>query len=283
MPDLYQEVLKHVDGIVERGDYASGLCPYHDDAKQSLLIYKDGFYCLACGARGKLRKLLDKVQGVVPSTPPQQQTRSILNLPKGLDELEELCDNAHEMLESYREPLAWYLKKRAVAGRISAQNLGYFNSWYSIPVYDKDSSFMGAVFRAGPDVQQATDMRYYIPRSQPPLLYVPNWSRVLRASYLVVVFGMLDALSLEELEIPACTPTHGMLSLKPEMLQDFRVPILVLPDKGEEETGARLASKLGWRGRQVSVTWMDKCKDVNDVLMSGNAQWIRDVIQKEMK
>ncbi len=186
------------------------MSPYHD-AKQSLLIYKDGFYCLACGARGKLRKLLDKVQGVVPSTPPQQQTRSILNLPKGLDELEELCDNAHEMLESYREPLAWYLKKRAVAGRISAQNLGYFNSWYSIPVYDKDSSFMGAVFRAGPDVQQATDMRYYIPRSQPPLLYVPNWSRVCGRLFGGGVWHVGCAVA-GGLEIPACTPTHGCYS-----------------------------------------------------------------------
>lgn len=280
---IYQEVLKHLDGVVERSDYASALCPYHDDSKQSLMVYKDGFYCLACGMRGTLRKLLKEVGGRVAEIAPQQQTRSILSLPKELDELEELCDNAHEMLESYREPLAWYLKQRKVDGRISAQNLGYYNRWYSIPVYDRDGGFMGAVFRASPDVQQATNMRYYIPTSQPSLLYVPNWRRTLQASYVVVVFGILDALSLEELEIPACTPTHGMLSLKPEMLSDFRVPILVLPDKGEEETGARLVSKLGWRGKQPLLEYPEGCKDMNDVLMSGNRQWIYDIIKKEIK
>ena len=275
---VYQEVLKHLDGVVERSEYASALCVYHNDTHASLMVYKDGFYCLSCGARGSLQKLLNKVRGNVPTRAPQQQTHSILSLPKELDELEELCDNAHEMLESYHEPLAWYLKQRKVDGRITAQNLGYYNRWYSIPVYDRDGGFMGAVFRASPDVQQATNMRYYIPTSQPSLLYVPNWRRTLQASYVVVVFGILDALSLEELEIPACTPTHGMLSLKPEMLSDFRVPILVLPDKGEEETGARLVSKLGWRGRLLFTTYPDNCKDTNDCLMSGNRQWIYDKI-----
>lgn len=280
---MYQEVLKHLEAVTERGDYSSALCPFHDDAKASLLIYPDGYFCMACGARGSLTKLLKKVRGYVPETAPTYQTRSILDLPEDKYELEQLIDSANSMLESYRQPLAWYLKQRRVDGRITAQNLGYYAGWYSIPIYDLTCGFMGAVFRASPPVQQATGLRYYLPHGQKPSIYVPNWERTLETEYQVVVFGIFDALALEELGIPVCTPTHGMNSIQPHMLAGFRKRILVLPDKGEEEVGMKLVSGLGWRGQQVRVTYPDNCKDPADCLEHGQDEWLCDIIDEGMR
>ena len=39
----------------------------------------------------------------------------------------------------------------------------------------------------------------------------------------------------------------------------------LIPDKGEEEDGHKLAAKLGWRGRVAKCHWPDDEKDINGV------------------
>lgn len=38
--------------------YDADVCIYHDDQKPSMLIFADGYYCMACGARGDVFRLL---------------------------------------------------------------------------------------------------------------------------------------------------------------------------------------------------------------------------------
>lgn len=47
--------------------YTTALCPFHDDRQPSLALYRDKgnphFYCFACGARGGILDLVDKLRG----------------------------------------------------------------------------------------------------------------------------------------------------------------------------------------------------------------------------
>ena len=62
--------------------------------------------------------------------------------------------------------------------------------------------------------------------------------------------------------------------LNPAALQDFRKRIIVVPDRGEERDGKRLASQLGWRGRTLIPDYPLGCKDSHDLFMHGQLQGI---------
>jgi len=69
--------------------------------------------------------------------------------------------------------------------------------------------------------------------------------------------------------IPAVTGSSGKNSLRADMLDGYRKPILVLPDKGEEQTAEKLIAELGWRGSLLKYEYPPECKDPNDLLVKG--------------
>jgi hypothetical protein len=197
-----------------------------------------------------------------------------------LYELEAVCAEAHSFLLSYPDPLQDYLRRRGVANRIIPQQLGYQDGWYSIPCYDPNRKLEGVVMRASPHVQETTGARFNIPKGQPALLYVPDWKQSLLADYFCVVFGMFDALALCELGIPVGTSTSGKDSTNANMLEWCRKPIIIIPDKGEEQTAIKLVTKLGWRGKVLFLGYPDELKDPADYVEHGRGQELLRMIEE---
>ena len=50
-----------------------------------------------------------------------------------------------------------------------------------------------------------------------------------------------------------------------KLLDDFRKPIYIIPDLGEENKAIELQVGLGWRGMTLQVPWPEDSKDLNDV------------------
>jgi DNA primase len=282
MPIEYQDVIEKLSGVCEYADYSAAICPSHPDTKPSLLVFKDGhFRCLACGFHGTYHKLLEKLEGWV-APPIIEYRKDYYKLPTDMDELEILVDDANRFLLSHLDPLGNYLTRRKISGRIKPQNLGYWNGWYTIPIYSERKQFLGVVLRAGTHIQNETGARFHIPHGQPALLYVPDWKLVNESEYLVVVFGMVDALALCDIGVPACTSTSGKDSTKAEMFDKFRKKIIILPDKDEEHTALRLVSGLGWRGSVSQIPYPSDCKDPADLIQNGYEEIIFG-ITKESK
>lgn len=248
--------------------YVSGLCPYHEDTSPSLLVFADGWFrCLACEEVGEWERLHRKLQGwEVSSYSPSATEWRGPRLP--LDDLEGFAWEAHEHLVDFPS-LGWYLKLRGVESMIDSCVLGWNAGWYVFPAFGERRQFMGLLLRAGQHIQQATGKRYIIPKGQQPSMYVPNWKKFREAPAVAVVYGVMDALALNEMGFPVATVMGGKLSFKAEWLEDVRKPIYIIPDKDEEHAAMRLASRLGWRGKVIRLNYPAGLKDPADFLQHG--------------
>jgi hypothetical protein len=199
-----------------------------------------------------------------------------------LDALQKIAEEAHKALVDDWGQFTGYLKRRGLVDRIVPQMLGWYQGWVTIPIFDdfqlqfgRGGNLCGLVLRATDAQQAATHKRYMIPLGSRPMLYVPDYRLLSSGQGIVVVYGMLDALSLCEMRIPVVTTTSGKDSFLAEWLDTYRKPIVVLPDKGEEETGQRLARTLGWRGKCLKYNYPVGLKDPNDLLVAGEEQNLR--------
>ncbi len=268
----YDQIKAKCTDVHEYSNYFSCICPFHEDNAPSLMVYKDGWFrCLACGVSGQYKRLWNKLRGWGVSPSQEETAWSPVTTSLNLAEQERFCDEAHQTLSNFIESLGWYLESRGVLGRLEACRLGYNKGWYTIPIYNKSHEFEGYVMRASLAIQKATGRRFHMPKGQPALMYVPDWNLLEKSNYIVIVYGMFDALALAELRIPVATTTAGKLSFKSEWLEDYRKPIYVLPDKGEEDTGAELANSLGWRGRLLPFVYPEGFKDPAQMLEKGQA------------
>lgn len=266
----YEDFLAVLPGAEDKGKYIVGRCPFHHDASPSLLVYRDGwFHCLAagCGRSGRWQLLWDKLKGRPISIRTENRvhyhTPASLN---GFESREQQAYQAHLFLERWPS-FQWYLEMRGLVDAIEIHELGYQAGWYTIPVWDADGVFQTVVFRAAPHVQEATGYRYWC--GHKPVPYIPDHRLVQQSEYLVVVYGMLDALTLDKLRLPVVTSTAGADTFKAEWLDEYRRPIYVVPDAGEEKTALRLAQALGIRGRVIYLDYPKGLKDTNDFLRTG--------------
>jgi len=281
----FDDIVDSLDQVRDHGRYSSARCVFHSpDNHPSMLVFKDGYYrCLSCGASGGLTQLQRALNGWVPPAVSNKADWHSPLLPNDLYSQDELCNDSHDVLRRHEDPLAWYLKERGIFDRILPQYIGYYNGWYTIPMLSDKKDFLGMVARAGSHIQHTTGSRYSIPHGQRSILYIPDHVIVRDSDYLVAVYGIIDALSLRQLGIPSCTGSSGKDSLKPEMLDEYRKQIIILPDKGEEDTARKLASRLGWRGKVLVLDYPDGCKDPNDLLVKGHSQWLISQINRKRK
>jgi len=280
----FKDFLRLLDKAEEGTRYIKGVCPFHDDDNPSLLVFADGWFkCLGCNRYGRWQTLYNRLKGQPVQVKPE--IRTSWSLPHVRPEqLEDVSYQAHLDLEHFPS-LAWYLEMRGIDGRIEANELGYWEGWYTIPVRTREGVFDTAVFRAAPHVQEASGgFRYWSPHV--PTLFVPDWTLFDNSKYVIVVYGMFDALLLAQMRFPVCTSTGGKDSFDSEWLDDTRKKIYIIPDLGEEllirrtgnrkeiGTGApyRLAAELGWRGEVVLLDYPDDAKDVNDFFVKGKAE-----------
>lgn len=238
--------------------YFTTVCPFHDDSSPSLMVFSDGWFsCLGCRKRGTWKTLWNKMKGQPVQVMPDRKTHWGLPNLEG-ENLEEVCYQAHMDLVGFPS-LGWYLEMRGIEDRIDQNELGYWDGWYTIPVRNRENDFVTAVLRSAPHIQEATGHRYWCPHR--PTMFVPDWRILLRAKKIFVVYGILDALVLAGLRLPVVTTTAGQEHFYPEWLEEFRVPIYILPDKGEESAAHELASHMGWRGRVARLEYPDGIKD----------------------
>jgi len=258
----FEDFKSVLEGVQVYERYMAALCPFHSDSHPSLLVFKDGWFtCRACNKRGTWKTLWNKANGLNVQIRPDTKVNWRGPDLEGLDP-HELAYRAYDDMQNF-ESLAWYLEMRGLENRIEQQMLGYWNGWYTIPMFNENREFLNVAFRAAPHVQQATDMRYWCKGNA--VLYVPDWKLVLDNKYLVITYGLLDALTLTELRIPAASPSNGQLSMKTEWLDNLRKVVYIIPDQDEEEAARRHAKELGWRGNVVLMDWHDHCKDINDL------------------
>lgn len=276
---MLQQILSKLKQVKEYERYYSSICVFHEDAKPSMLVFKDGWFrCLACNRSGDFYLLSRKLTGwESPSHRYQKETTS-WNTPSvaikgGLD----FAMKSHEILATCSESLSWYLRMRRIDDRIYPQKLGWYDGWYTIPIFGEEGDYQGIAMRAGRHIQEATGARYYTPTKV--RLYVPDWQLYYSGKYLVMVFGLIDALTLASMRVPSMSTTHGK-SLTPEDLDNIRKPIIFIPDKGEEVEAITIARKLSWRGRVARIDWPEGMKDVNDLFCSNKETIIYNAIEK---
>jgi hypothetical protein len=162
--------------------------------------------------------------------------------------------------------LRWYLEQRGLDGRIETCRLGWYNGWYTVPVYSQEKSFEGMVMRASSQQQDITGLRFTMPKRQPPMLYVPEWQLLQNSPSLFVTFGLFDALALTQLRFAACTTTGGMKSFSGEWLDFWRKPIYIVPDRDEDKVARELALELGVRAHVLNLPYPDSMKDPADYM-----------------
>jgi hypothetical protein len=97
------------------------------------------------------------------------------------------------------------------------------------------------------------------------MMYVPDWRLLKSASRVVVCYGMMDSLVLSSLRFPVCTTTGGSKSFDPAWLDDWRKPVVIIPDKeGDEKAASDLAAALGWRASILRLPYDDEVHDPAD-------------------
>ena len=131
--------------------------------------------------------------------------------------------------------------------------------------------------RSGRHIQEATGLRYVIKSTGS--LYFPDWYLARKSDYLVVTFGILDAISLSKLRIPACSSTHGK-TVDTAELEWARKPIVFFPDKDESEAARKYYRLVGWRGRVVDFPYEEQTKDPNDLLLLGKGIEMANAIRE---
>jgi len=272
------KIIARLDRVKEYERYYSALCVFHPDKQPSMLVYKDGWFrCLSCGRSGDLYMLDRKLRGWSPPSHDHGAEAVSGIAPGKFSDPVVFVDDAHKILSKYCESLGWYLRLRKLEGRIDGQKLGWHNGWYVIPTYSDEDALTGYVLRAGQHIQESTGARY-VSRSTASL-YVPDWYLFRTGKFIVVTFGILDALTLTELRIPACSTMWGT-TMKLNDFDQVRKPVLFYPDQGEEIKATEYYRKLGWRGRLVRMDWPDDCKDVNDLHMAGMDMEIVNAVER---
>ena len=260
-------------------DYVAALCCFHDDTSPSMLVYENGFFCKACGVRGSLSYLHRKLTGfdtVSKVKIPVKPNRSAGLWKRWLyqfNDVETVCINAHHYLLSNPSP---YLRRRKVTSVVQSSYIGLIDSFFTFPVFDKEHKIIGAVARASPTIQ-TKQVRFSV-SPDCNALYVPDWKRVIESDYIIVVFGIFDALGLSICGFPVVTGIAGA-SFNAELLDEFRKSIYVIPDLKEERQALALVSQLDWRGTPLYLDFPDGCKDTADVREKYDDETLTEIIR----
>lgn len=257
------------------GHYLSGLCPFHSDRRPSLIVSAKRYRCKSCGATGPLSKLYKKLNPSDPRLykphPPRFGGRPLPSY-NNIHALRERLMDAHDtlILDETMTRGAWYEKRGISRTDQLIYELGWYENWYTVPVFGENGDIIGGVARANPQLEAKKVDKYYVPLDQPSMLYIPNWTNWRKCDKVFIAFGIFDAISLAILGYAAASPTAGQDSTDPRWLDNVRKPIYVVPDDGERTAALDLVRKLGFRGRILRLPYSQyECKDPNDFLQKG--------------
>lgn len=267
--DILEQLYEHLTDATNYGHYLSVRCLFHDDGHASLMIYPDWYKCLACGASGKTKSLLDKVKKhqIVPVWTDATAQHKIVRNPftqwLQFYDLPVLLKENWQFYNNHIEFGTYLIKTRCISQDVRRKiGIGLRDNFYTFPIR-KDKKIVGAVARHG---EGACATRYFVPKCQDPnLLYIPDEDIIKSSSVMFITFGILDAVSIYQMGFAGASTTNGK-RIDPRSLQEYRKRIIFLPDKGEYIEAVKIASQLGWRGKVIKIDYPDDCKDPNDLL-----------------
>ena len=248
--------------------YLAAKCCFHDDKNPSLMVYPDRYYCKSCGASGTTSRLLRFLETGNFHSSEFEIYHPQLWKKLGDFDPEDVVFEAHDFLKKHWD-ITYYLKDRRIDTEFVHLMIGYLDGYYIFPIFGGNHEVLGLVARAGPVLQEQTGTRYMIPPNQDlNLLYCPDWDKVQSESYVLVPFGVIDAVSLGILDYPVVSGTVGH-NLTAETFQHLRKKIIFLPDGDhwDDAPARKLASALDWRGRVAFLHYPEGTKDCNEVLI----------------
>jgi len=273
---LYEQLKDH-HAVRVYSDYFSALCPYHDDSSPSLLVYQNGFICMACNERGSLYKLAKRWG----NEPPQPEHKRSPRLPFSQSELEDNYLDAHRQMIRRKIGLE-YLHHRGLTDEVIEKNLiGYYKGFYTIPIFEglkSDLTRTGIVVRVHPNYEHKYPFRYaMLGKSK---YYLPPYHAKDSdyPSVIAVTFGIFDAMSVNMAGVFAISTVHGKGRLDVSIFDDVSsfYMIAVIPDKGEEDDARQLVNRLGLRAFVVNLQYDQTTKDPNDL-------WVKGVLTDQLK
>lgn len=248
------------------------VCPFHEDTKPSLAIYQDYARCSACGWHGfpeQVFKKADRMSTILDVVDTRAERSELPYIQKGTDPTTFALRSARRLLTT---PVALsYLEQRGIQRHVASRYwIGWYDGWVTIPILDRQGDVLNVMFRSGPSVHAST--RFWQWPGIGNYFYVPDWSQLETATKIFITFGMFDAITLSMLGYPACTTTIGQNNFKVDWLDLYRVPVVVIPDKGEERAANVLAGQLGWRGSVLKLKYPEGVKDPNGFLETNQAR-----------
>lgn len=286
----FDDVAERLEKVALHGHYLTASCPFKEkhasgDRHPSFFVYKDGWWkCWSCDTKGKGFEKLMRSLSNAPIAPPI--VCKSYNWNEILEDMTQFCNDSNISILKF-ENLRMYYDKRGVGDRIDPNILGWHDWWYTIPFMSEDAKVVGMIMRASKDIEASAGTKYLIPPNQ-CMPFVPDWHLLENAKQIFVPFGIFDALTFAVLRLPSVTTT-GKPSISSggrqwqqvvEFLKKFRVPIYVVPDKGEEDGAKWLASELGWRGHVLNLDYPDKIKDSNGFFESGKRNLLESQVYR---
>ena len=152
--------------------------------------------------------------------------------------------------------------------------LGYIDGWATFPVFSPEGVIQNIVVR-----HTKNKARYSIKPvdDKTPLLFCPNWHRVNSSDVTYVVYGIIDAISLELLGLPVVTGITGK-SLSAETLKPLHKHFIIVPDEYEEQEAHRLANGLGFRAKVKKLSFPDDAKDPDGIRVKFGNEYLLQML-----
>jgi len=194
---LKQRLLGKFFDALDYGDYLLISCPSpdHNDKTASCFINAGDYNCVACGYRGQTRQLL----GQEVKQKYGQKERQYWNIFSKFDSLRDLFEKAKRQYH--------YLTKRGIQKSIIDKvNIKYLEGYYLFPCDNGKDEFAGAVAR---NILKSRPFRYVVPKDQPDMLFIPDMELVSASPFVILVFGIIDALTLYQFGLPAISTNRS--------------------------------------------------------------------------
>lgn len=260
------EVSEYVEGHQYNG-YIACKCLFHDDSRPSMFIYSDTYRCSACGAFGNTDKLLADLSGSNIRSKPRTDKYDANPFTLWQKAYGNILSALKVSYRLMKKNPSIYLDERGITQKFQQKyRLGYMDGYYTVPCFKDDKTLWGAVARSEPGL--GVSSKYTTPNGQSntEMLYIPDWELFHKRKFIFLTFGILDAISLTIMGVPAASTLSGK-TVNHNIFSSWNKIFWIWADRGEEQEAHTLASKMSWRGQALKINWPDGCKDVNDLLV----------------
>lgn len=265
-----------LEGQKSSGRYVVGICPFHDDNSPSLMVFRDGWRCLAASCPHSNGSVIDWIllSRDMPLTGGNaykiakellSEDNDLVKLSKFSNELFEdkvapkilqSSNPAHNYARNleFDEDGQEYFRGRGLSDwMVKSLWLGWVSTIAVIPVWEcfpGRSRLLTLRFR---DTLKNGHGYYGIKDHNAPLLFnswVIERAVHLQTSEIYVFYGEFDSALAVQCGIFAVSPTNGCRAFNPDWVDDFDGEIIFVPDRtpGEDDAAYKDAQRVGLRG-----------------------------------